>query len=144
MTRGWLDRVLGRERGPASALGRRGERLAGKHLKRAGYRVLARNLRTPTGEADLVCLAPDRRTVVVVEVKTRVAGQGPAPEESVTAHKRRKLAQVAESIASRRGVREAPIRVDVIGIELDGHGHVVALRHHEDAVSQPRRARAGS
>jgi len=141
-----IDRLLGRSPGPASATGRRGERLAAKHLKRAHYRVLARNLRTPVGEADLVCLAPDRRTLVVVEVKTRVGADAPAPEDSITAHKRRKLVQVARSIADRRGVRGAPIRIDVVAVELDARGRADAIRHHEDAVTgpsrQPGRARA--
>ena len=60
-----------------------------KLLKRAGYRIVGRNVHVPMGEADLVCVAPDRRTVVVVEVKSRRVGEGqpgrvqPAPEMSV-------------------------------------------------------------
>ena len=48
------------------SLGRRGERAAARLLRSQGYRVLARNARVPMGEADLVCLAPDGKTVVVV------------------------------------------------------------------------------
>ena len=60
-----------------------------------------------TGEADLVCLAPDRRTIVVVEVKTRVVVQGRdapmyAPEVNVDHRKRLKLAQVTRSLVRRR------------------------------------------
>jgi Holliday junction resolvase-like predicted endonuclease len=53
-----------------------GERAAERFLRALGYRVLARNWRSPRDardEADLVVLSPDRREVVIVEVK-RAAG----------------------------------------------------------------------
>lgn len=50
-------------------LGRAGERLTEKRYKKAGYEILARNLKTPFGEADLVAKKGD--TVAFVEVKTR-------------------------------------------------------------------------
>lgn len=128
---------------PVSRTGRRGERAAARHLRRRGYRVLARNRRTPVGEADLVCLAPDRRTLVVVEVKARVGADGPPPEAGITAHKRRKLIQVARSLDKRAGAGQRPVRIDVVAIELDAHGRVVACRHHPGAVTEPGRGRRG-
>ena len=50
--------------------GQYGEYLAGRFLRRHGYRIIARNLRTRFGEVDLVALTPDRGTLVIVEVKT--------------------------------------------------------------------------
>ncbi|CAE7865001.1 unnamed protein product [Symbiodinium necroappetens] len=85
--RGWL----GAFRRPLS-LGARGERVAAGHLRSRGYRVILKNVRTKTGELDLVALAPDRETVVVVEVKAKLVRPGsdaPPPEASVTAHKKR-------------------------------------------------------
>lgn len=51
--------------------GRRGERLAALWLRLKGYRILARGVRTPAGEIDLV--ARRGRLLVLVEVKARAA-----------------------------------------------------------------------
>ncbi len=105
-------------------LGRQGERAAARFLRKAGYRILARNIEAGGGEADLVCLAPDQRTIVIVEVKTRLVrdagthGAAPiAPEVSVHAHKREKLRQVATSLMRQNAWQDRPIRIDVIAIE---------------------------
>lgn len=103
------------------ALGAAGERLAAEHVRRAGYRVLDRNVSIASGEADLVCLDPDRRTLVIVEVKTRRAHGTTGrpehdPEVNVDARKRRVLLRVARAIARRRGWKHRPVRIDVVAI----------------------------
>ncbi len=106
-----------------AALGRLGERAAARRLRRAGYRVLGRNVRVAGGEADIVCLAPDRTTVVIVEVKTRLRrGRGglsdtvPA-EAAVNADKRRRLGAIARGLARANGGSDRPVRVDVVAID---------------------------
>ncbi len=133
----WLARLLGRDKPRGKALGRAGERLAAGHLQGAGYRVLGRNIETTVGEADLVCLDPDGRTIVVVEVKTRVEGEPNQPhinpEASVGAQKQRKLLRVAGHLAATRGWQNRPVRIDVIAIDWSDHGHH-AIRHYAAAV----------
>lgn len=129
---------LTRHAGPLTGrdLGRRGERLASVHLKHAGYRVLARNVRTTLGEIDLIARAPDRVTIVFVEVKTRSACSGtptPPPEASVTARKRRKLLTLARQYAHRHGLSDRPLRIDVVAIDWPAAG-APAVRHYIDAV----------
>lgn len=104
-------------------------------LRRNRYKVIGRNVRTGLGEADIVCLAPDRRTLVIVEVKARrIAPAGhPRPEESVGAHKQQKLRLVARAIAQRPGLDGRPVRIDVIGVDLPPRGRAV-VRHRESAV----------
>ena len=92
MTRGWSsvfsrlgDALLWRR----LPLGRRGERIAAARLRREGYRILARNVRNRFGEIDLVAEAPDRRTVVVVEVKAGL-GLADASDEAAFAEIRRR------------------------------------------------------
>ncbi len=121
---------------PYRSAGNAGERAAERHLRKSGYRVLARNLNLGIGEADLVVEAPDRRTVVIVEVKARVLRDGaPRPESSVTRHKQRKLAQLASAITRRSEFARRPIRIDVVGVDLDERGRsVMEIRHHVDAV----------
>ena len=54
-------------------LGERGERLAARHLKRQGMRVLLRGYRTEQGEIDLI--ARDGDMLVFVEVKVATQGR---------------------------------------------------------------------
>ncbi|MEM1423289.1 MAG: YraN family protein [Planctomycetota bacterium] len=130
-----LARLLGRD----PTLGGWGERLAARHLARAGYRVLGRNVRTKMGELDLVALAPDARTLVVVEVKTRrtraeTTPHTPRPEDALTRAKRERLVRLARVEAKRRSMERSPLRIDVIAIEKPDTGRPT-LRHHERAVT---------
>ncbi len=121
-------------------LGRAGERLAAKTLRRAGYRVLGRNLHVPMGEADLLCLAPDRRTIVLVEVKTRIASDGsspfvaPPPEAAVHAEKRDKLRRILRHLVAANRWHDRPCRIDVVAIDWPAGGGKPNVRHHADAV----------
>jgi putative endonuclease len=119
-------------------LGARGERAAAKFLARAGYSIIARNARTRVGEADLVCLAPDGRTIVIVEVKTRLAVEPGAaavpPEANITPHKRMKLLQVTRLLIAANNWRDRPVRIDVIAIEWPRNDGEPILRHHVDAL----------
>src|SRR4051794_13247196 len=56
------------------SFGRYGEDAAAEYLRRRGYEILARNVRTSFGELDLVAL--DGETVVFVEVKARRSAGG--------------------------------------------------------------------
>jgi putative endonuclease len=105
---------------PASVLGRRGEDAAVAALRRAGYRVIGRNVRTPAGEADVVAL--DGETLVLVEVKaTGVArGGGPGPERRVDRAKRARLRGVLARIAVRRAFARHARRFDVVAVRMDG------------------------
>lgn len=119
-------------------VGRLGERAAARHLKRRRYTVLERNTRTGKGELDLICLAPDRRTVVVVEVKARSLGPGSRedgflPELHITPAKRAKLRSLTQSVRQRRGWLDKPIRIDVIAVDL-AEGRKPTVRHYENAV----------
>lgn len=128
MTRRWRTRPLGA----------RGEAIASRHLRRGGHRVLLRNLRTSHGELDLVTLAPDRRTIVIVEVKTRAYGadqDAPPPEASVTATKREKLLELTERLLRRRGWQGKPFRIDVVAVEIRD-GAKPSVRHFENAVKR--------
>ena len=129
-----LDRL---RRTPRARTGRRGERLAARYLRRRGYRVIDRNVRLTQGEIDLVCLDPDRRGIVVVEVRTRHDPGRPAraydsPESSVGPDKRRKLLSLTRSLVRANGWEGRPVRIDLVAVVL-GAGKPV-IRHHVDAV----------
>jgi putative endonuclease len=129
-------RVLRRTPAP---LGLRGERHAARFLRRAGYKIIARNLHIGPGEADLVAVAPDRRTLVIVEVKTRLlGGPHPEPERSITSRKRAKLLGVARAVRGRARWRGRPIRIDVIAIDWPMDSSAPIVRHYQNAVIQGR------
>jgi putative endonuclease len=84
------------EGNPDHALGREGERLAARYLRRQGYRVLYRNFRAPHGgEVDLVCRDKTCDALAFVEVKTRRSLAFGAPGEAVTREKQKLIARGA-------------------------------------------------
>jgi putative endonuclease len=114
-------------------LGGLGEQLAAEHLERRGFRIVERNYRTRWGELDIV--ACDGRTLVFCEVKTRRAGAGTVPLESVHPRKRRQVRRMAGSWFSQRSSHPfaAMLRFDAIGVVLDHRDRLVSLEHLEGA-----------
>lgn len=92
-------------------LGDRGEREAGRFLRRRGFRILVRGYRTARGEIDLI--ARDGDTLVFVEVKTRRHGE---PAEAVNAEKQRRLTLAALRFLKEHGLLEQRTRFDVVAI----------------------------
>ena len=141
---GWLK--LGRTpAAPHLELGRRGERDAARFLKKAGCRILARNLQTPGGEADLVCLDRDAGAIVLAEVKARVQepGQGAIPPTTaINADKRRRLAATARSLASLPRFSGRPVRIDILTVEYrHDRDRAPAITHYPNAVTADARLR---
>ncbi len=97
--------------------GNRGERAAEQYLRKNGYRILARNFTTDTGELDLV--ATDDAYLVFVEVKSRMSDDFGAPSEAVDFAKQRKLSMVASQYIEKNMLFGAPARFDVIEVRLD-------------------------
>ncbi|MBR0507504.1 MAG: YraN family protein [Clostridia bacterium] len=96
--------------------GKTGERLAARHLKRNGYRVLERNYRAHRHEIDLIAREKRTGTVVFVEVKTRTPGSFGRPMEAVDASKQRFLRLAAEAWLLENGGAAQPCRFDVIEV----------------------------
>jgi putative endonuclease len=120
--------------------GTKGEAAAAKYLKGKAYRILARNLRNRYGEIDLLAEAPDKRTVVIVEVKSAVrkgqlidgAHDELAPEHRVGRAKQHKITALASQIVRRYALDDRPIRFDVIGVSFFDDGQV-DIRHYPGA-----------
>ncbi len=97
-------------------LGSLGESLAAEVLRRNGYRILARNVRTPLGEIDLIARQGD--TLVFIEVKMRRSLRCGTPAEAVTSSKQRRLRRAAEYYLLKQPARAVKIRFDVVAITL--------------------------
>lgn len=114
-------------------LGRTGEALAERRLRQAGYTILDRRWRRPEGEIDLV--ARDGTTLVFVEVRARRgAGRGLAIE-SITPAKAARLARLAELyLVARPDLGEPDWRIDLVAVQLDAAGRLLAVEHIISAV----------
>jgi Holliday junction resolvase-like predicted endonuclease len=123
-----------------------GERAAERFLRALGYRVIARNWRSPRDrrdEADLLARSPDGASLVIVEVK-RASGPWD-PLGRVDSRKKEVLWRLLLDLeeAATGGVPDSrgyppglrtvrTIRVDLVAVEGDGRGAVV--RTHVDGV----------
>ena len=94
--------------------GRAGENAAAALLEAHGYRIIARNVRVPGGEIDLVCV--ESGTLVFVEVKRREGSSFGSALSAVDARKRRKLRMIASDYAQIVAPM-ARVRFDVVTID---------------------------
>ncbi len=121
-----MDKIRGRESigaklsrllvriGTAVPLGQRGERAAERHLKRCGYRIVARNFRAAGAEIDLIAM--EGETLVFVEVKTRSGDGAGAPVDAVDQRKQERMRRAAEVFAARSRAGDRLMRFDVVAI----------------------------
>jgi putative endonuclease len=125
----WLRHVARRRRWkPNLALGRRGEDLAHRFLRRSGYIIVARNYRLAAadGEADLIALEGD--TLVIVEVKTRQSDEFGPPERAIGDDKRAHLRRVARAYARKTDTPWERVRCDVVSVILSGRPQLQLVR----------------
>jgi len=118
-------------------LGDSGERIAAMHLAQHGYKIIARNWRSPSraGEIDLV--AEDADGLAFIEVRMRRGNAMGAPEESLTPRKRARMIQVAqEFLAAHEEFIDHAWRIDLVAIELDRAGKVARLDVIKSAVEE--------
>jgi putative endonuclease len=97
-------------RAEAERRGRRAETLAAWWMRLQGWRIIARRMRTPVGEIDLV--ARRGRTVAFVEVKSRHDDEGLA--RSIDRQRLVRVARAAEALAPRLARDADTVRIDVI------------------------------
>ena len=106
-----------------------GESVAAKFLEERGYSVLARNVRTPYGEIDIV--AGKNGFTVFVEVKTRTSSSLGPPEISVTPRKQEHMRASAEHYAQEHEIDYW--QIDVIAVE-GKPGERPEFTHFENAI----------
>ncbi len=97
-------------RAEAEQRGRRGEALAAWYLRFKGWSVVARRVKTPRGEVDLVMRRG--RTVAFVEVKWR--GRGSDRDAAIDPWRLRRVRAAAEALAARFARRGEDLRIDVV------------------------------
>ena len=88
----------------------------GSNFDRPGFQKMMDGVRS--GEIDLI--ARDGDTIVFIEVKARPAGKLGAGVAAVTADKRRRLRHAADAYLSRKRLRDAPCRFDILEFSRAG------------------------
>lgn len=112
------------------AKGKLAEDRAVAWLRRQGYRVIDRNVRSAGGELDLV--ARDGDTLCFVEIRARTSRAFGGAVGSIDARKRAKLVRAAHAYLARHP-HDGPCRFDVLGLDVarkgdDGRPRFTLLR----------------
>jgi putative endonuclease len=99
--------------------GHAAETLACHHLEDRGLSLVARNVRSPFGEIDLVMR--EGETLVFVEVRHRSSERYGTPAETVGARKQHRLRATAEHYLQREPQQsQKPCRFDIVAITDNG------------------------
>jgi len=115
-----------------AGLGRRGEKLVAEYVEQKGCVVCEMNYRCGAGEMDIVAL--DGECLAFVEVRTRRSEKYGTPEESITASKKQKLVEVAQTFLQEHGSPEMDWRIDVASVRMSGDDKLQELTLIENAI----------
>jgi putative endonuclease len=114
-------------------LGKLGEELALKKVRRLGYKKIVRNYRCPMGEVDLI--ARDGDTLVFIEIKTRKSKSIDYAKEAVNDRKKRQLSKTALAYMKSNNCCDTKARFDVVAIKLtNGKPQIEVLQNAFDLV----------
>jgi len=97
-------------------VGRRGEDLAHRYLRKKGYIVVARNWRPPQGGGEIDLIAWEGGVLVFVEVKARLSADWSAPERDINHEKILALRRAARDYIRRAEADASTARFDVLSI----------------------------
>ena len=120
---------------PRRLFGQEGEAEAERYLRRKGYRIVARNLRSSLGELDLV--ADDGGVLVFVEVKARRSAQFGGAIHAVDRQKQHKLIRLAAQFLAERHWMDRSCRFDVVLLESTGTD-ALQVEHIQNAFEVSR------
>jgi len=106
-------------------LGRKGEEVALRFLKKNGYKIIEKNYVCKMGEMDII--AREKDTLVFVEVKTRTSMVFGPPQLAVNSTKQMQLSKVALYFLKEKRLEEVKARFDVIAVLLRPKGEQIEL-----------------
>lgn len=110
--------------------GKLGETIAATYLQKKGYHIIERNFRARYGEIDII--AEKGKTLVFVEVKTRIGTAFGTPEEAVTPRKLREVYETTQYYVDVHAYASRQQRIDLIAIALEEDQTVVYIHHLEN------------
>jgi putative endonuclease len=111
-----------------------GEKVACRHLRRHGYKILYRNFRGRSGgEIDIV--SRDGDTLVFVEVKTRSRQDFGRPAEAVRVDQQRRISRGALAWLRMLDNPDVLVRFDVVEVMVSDSGEQPHVELIRDAFS---------
>jgi putative endonuclease len=113
-------------------IGKLGEKLAQKFLKKRGYHIYETNFHCRVGEIDIV--AKKRDYLVFVEVRTKSNLNFGPPEESITEGKKKRLVSSALHYINTHHDLPSLWRIDVVAVEIDAKGKSKRIELIENAI----------
>jgi putative endonuclease len=111
-------------------VGKWGEDVAAEYLAKRGHQIIARNIRTPYGEIDIIAKQGD--VTVFVEVKTLTSSRNFFPEHNITPRKREHMLACAQDYAAGHEIDHW--QIDVIAIE-GKPGKEPVINYFENAIT---------
>lgn len=109
-------------------LGKKGEDLAVLHLKKKGYKIVARNFKYQKAEVDII--ASKENVLAIIEVKTRSTPDFGNPQEFVKAKQIQNLVKAVNFFIIEHEL-EVEVRFDIIAIIKNQAG--TKIEHLENA-----------
>ncbi len=106
-------------------MGQKGEELALRFLKEAGYRIVTTNYVCKLGEIDII--AKEKDTLAFIEVKTRTSTLFGPPELSVTPFKQMQISKAALYFLKEKRLGDVKARFDVVSILRRPQGDEIEL-----------------
>jgi putative endonuclease len=143
----WLTQLVARSLGNAArhfgkrepehlTTARRGETEAYLYLRQQGYRIVAKNFRTPHNRGEIDLIGWDRGVLCFVEVKTHAQPGLVPPEVAVDADKKQHVRSVARRYVRRlRGNVASACRFDVVSVVLGDERGEPTIRLRKGAFS---------
>ena len=110
-------------------IGARGESIASDWLAEHGYQIIARNVRTPYGEIDIIAQQAD--VTIFVEVKTLTSSVNFFPETNITPAKRQHMLNTAQHYSAEHEIDHW--QIDAISVE-GKPGAKPVITHFENAI----------
>ncbi len=118
--------------------GARGEKLARRHLRQRGYKILYRNFRGRSGgEIDIVCR--DHDTLVFVEVKTRGSEDFGRPFDTIRSEQRQRISRGALAWLRLLDNPDILFRFDVVEVIMTDQTPRIELIKNAFGLSEPLR-----
>ena len=101
------------------SIGKFGEDISCKYLKKNGYNVIERNFNCIQGEIDIIAFDIIKKEIVFIEVKTRTNFNYGFPSDSVNKNKMSHMKRSIEYYVYKRKLENFYMRIDVIEVILN-------------------------
>ncbi|MDX9913380.1 MAG: YraN family protein [Candidatus Moranbacteria bacterium] len=117
-------------------IGGMGEKVAGKYLKKKGFKIIEFNYQNKTGKrlGEIDIVTKKDKQIVFVEVKSRISDGITVvlPEENITRDKLDKLQKIINAYVREKNLWECDYRLDAVSILFGQNGKdILEIRHLE-------------